>query len=98
MTEGEIKYASVSGSHANQVMRLWHYRQKHADPKMTTQQVLSLEILATRDPQYFNAIERAEWLVFSKEVSSIPAFFSSARTRPGNWRDQKLNYNSALGL
>ena len=39
---------------------------------MTTQQVLSLEILATRDPQYFNAIERAEWLVFSKEVSSIP--------------------------
>ena len=72
VTEGEMKYASVSGSHANQVMRLWHYRQKHADPKMTTQEVLSLEILEAKDPQYFHAIEHAEWLVFSKEVSSIP--------------------------
>ena len=32
-------------------MRLWHYRQKHAGPKMTTQQVLCLEILEATDPR-----------------------------------------------
>ena len=74
---GELKFATVAGSHMNQVCRLWHAHMKHPSPLLTDGQGrLSLEKLCNEDPEYHRAVSQGmEWQIISHLVpKEIPEF------------------------
>ena len=71
------KFATVAGSHMNQVCRLWHAHMKHPSPLLTDGQGrLSLEKLCNEDPEYHRAVSQGmEWQIISHLVpKEIPEF------------------------
>ena len=73
-----IKYASISGSHSNQALRLWIYGCTHAGSALSPDQLLQ------RDPCYYDAITKGcSWeivshLVPQEFVNFIPLAQSAA--------------------
>ena len=74
---GELKFATVAGSHMNQVCRLWHAHMKHPSSLLTDGQGrLSLEKLCNEDPEYHRAVSQGmEWQIISHLVpKEFPEF------------------------
>ena len=71
-----LKYASISGSHSNMVLRLWYYSCKHGDGR------LSVDQLRQHDPVYAASVEKeVEWDVVSAEIANcFPSFVSLAQS------------------
>ena len=67
--EGTVKFASLSCTHTNQVLRLFHYGMEHSDEKYTSHGKLSKEKLRLLDSEYHDAVEHGLWWdVISAEV------------------------------
>ena len=64
-----LKFASISGSHSNQVLRLFLYQAKHERKDSAPSGKLSLEMLDAHDPCFFETVSKgAMWEVISSEV------------------------------
>ena len=66
---GTVKYASLSCTHTNQVLRLLHYRCQHTNPDVCIDGRLSMEKLQVKDEAFFNAVQEGlTWTVISEAV------------------------------
>ena len=72
VVEGTVKYASLSASHTNQVLRLFAANCLHeGDPDLLVQGRLSIHQLQAKDPAFADAVEQGLWwCVVSQEVMS----------------------------
>lgn len=77
-----IRFATIAGSHSNQVLRMWHYGLPHSSPKLTTNGRLSMELLERNDGAYFQAVkDGCSWEVVSGLVArEFPGFAALAQS------------------
>lgn len=67
-----LKFASLQGSHTNQVLKAIHYGVKHADESMTEAGFLSVSKIGLRDPLFAQAVkEGLSWTIISTEAIRI---------------------------
>lgn len=94
--EGTVKFASLSCTHTNQVLRLFHYAMEHSDEKYTSHGKLSKEKLRLLDKEYHDAVEHGLWWdVISQEVlgkfPSLPTICKHATTQGLSSKEEKRN-------
>lgn len=66
---GTVKYASLSATHTNMVLRLFAAAEKHPDERFTTSGTLSMEKLSKHDPAFEDAVRHGlHWEILSSEV------------------------------
>lgn len=85
---GTVKYASLSCTHTNGVLRLFHYQQRHADQSWTLNGALSLDLLKQKDPDFHAACtEGLTWDVISASVCArfpqLPSLMQQSRNTAG---------------
>ena len=79
--EGTVKFASLSCTHTNQVLRLFHYGMEHSDEKYTSHGKLSKEKLRMLDSEYHDAVEHGLWWdVISADLAEVLDKFPSLPT------------------
>ena len=90
----ELRFASVSGSHSNQVLRLWYYGCDHQSMGK-----LGLEQLESRDKGYFNAVvQGCEWDVVSSLVQKTCPRFAELAQAAANAVGQQQRPETELQL
>ena len=95
----QLRYASIAGSHANQVLRLWHYTMGHRCEKMTCDGKLSLELLEKKDSAYHAAVrDGTKWQVISHHVVKEFPNFATLAQAAGNATGQLQRVESELQL
>ena len=66
---GTVKFASLSATHTNLVLRLFQAGCKHSDERFCTSGHLSMEKLKKHDPIYHDAVTHGlYWDIVSSEV------------------------------
>ena len=85
----KLRFASIAGSHSNQVMRMWFYGMQHASEKLTTGGRLSSEILQRSDALYWQAVHHGvEWEIISSLVPATWKNFASLASSAANSAQQ----------
>ena len=66
---GSVKYASLSATHTNMVLRMFAAHHRHEDTRFTNSDQLSLEKLQLHDVEYHDAVTHGlKWEILSSEV------------------------------
>ncbi|CAL1159028.1 unnamed protein product [Cladocopium goreaui] len=85
----KLRFATIAGSHSNQVMRMWFYGMEHASEKLTTGGRLSSEILQRSDSLYWQAVHQGvEWEIISSLVPATWKHFASLASSAANSAQQ----------
>ena len=69
-----IRYATIAGSHSNQVLRSWFYGIPHSCPQITVNGMLSMEVLERNDLSYYRAVK--DGCVYEIVASSVVDAFA----------------------
>ena len=82
---GNLRFASIVGSHANQAAKCFWYQVAHSDEKLTVDNRLSLEKLKVVDAGWHRAIvEGMQWLIISHAVPAEFEQYTSLAQAAGN--------------
>ena len=80
-----IRYASVVGSHSNQVMRGFALGAAHTEPRVTVGGMLNLELLGKIDPAFAKAVrEGVSWVIVSHKAQANMPEFAGLMQAAGN--------------
>ena len=77
-----LRYATIAGSHSNQVLRSWYYGIEHENPNITVNGRLSMEVLERNDLAYHRAVKDGCMydVVASCVVDEFPEFCSLSQS------------------
>ena len=82
---GNLRFASIVGSHANQAAKCFWYQVAHCDEKLTVDNRLSLEKLKAVDAGWHRAIQEGmQWLIISHAVPAEFQQYTSLAQAAGN--------------
>ena len=87
--EGTVKFASLSCTHTNQVLRLFHYAMEHSDEKYTSHGKLSKEKLRLLDKEYHDAVEHGLW--WDVILASLPTMLQACYNTGAQLQRKKRN-------
>ncbi|CAE6957734.1 unnamed protein product [Symbiodinium sp. CCMP2592] len=96
---GNIRYASIVGSHSNQTFRAFRAAVMHHDQKVTIDNRLSVEKVATFDQAWATAIKNGvEWTIISYSVTEAFEQFVPLAQSAGNTAAQVAAVEHELQL
>ena len=77
-----IRYATIAGSHSNQVLRAWFYGLPHTSQQLTVNGRLSMDVLLKNDVAYYRAVTEGSnfEVIAACVVDEFPEFCQPAQS------------------